>query len=634
MEIIYDGRKHEFPEKSTPIDIAKKLDIPLKDVVAAKIDVGPIDLKREIDHDTKIEFLTFKDKEGKQVFWHSSAHVLAAAIKRLYPEALMTLGPPIDGGFYYDFYNLNVGDNDFPDIGKEMKRIVEADEKFVRKEATREEALSIFGSNKFKVEILGAEAKPPITMYETGDFLDLCRGPHIPSTRYIKAVKLLKVAGAYWRGDNKREVLTRIYGITFPSKQDLDEYMAMETERNKHDHKRIGKELELFETSPLSPGSPFFLPKGAVVYNELLKLAREMDRKYGYDEIVTPIIAKSEVWKISGHYEKYRENMYRVSPFNAEEDEYALKPMNCPFSTVIFKSKTRSYRDLPLRLADYGMLHRYELEGTLDGLLRTRLFEQNDAHIYVTEDQVESEIMRIFDLMEEVYSLFKFTPIMTLATRPEQRIGTEDEWNRGEDILKNVLEKRKYKYTVKEGDGAFYGPKIDVYVLDFTGRPESAYAVFTVQIDFNLAVRFDVKYVGPDNKEHTPIVLHRAVMGSIGRFIGIILENTAGDLPAWLSPVQARILTITERSSSYAKEIFDELFSAGIRVELDDSNSTLDYKIRQSQLMKIPYTIVIGDKEAEKRTIAVRSRDGKTKYGIDPKEFAKEVKKTTETRSQ
>jgi threonyl-tRNA synthetase len=461
-----------------------------------------------------------------------------------------------------------------------------------------------------------------ITVYETGDFIDLCRGPHIPSAKLIKGIKLTKVAGAYWRGDSKREVMTRVYGVTFPSTRDLDEYLKTEAERGKHDHKKIGKELELFETSSLSPGSPFFLPKGAIVYNELLKLAREMDAKYGYQEIITPIMAKSDVWKTSGHYEKYRENMYRVSPFSNEEEEYALKPMNCPFSTVVFKSKTRSYRELPLRFADYGFLHRYELEGTLDGLFRTRLFEQNDAHIFATKDQVEDEIIRVFELMEEVYSLFKFVPIMTLAARPKERIGTEEEWDLGESILKKVLERKGYKYTIKEGDGAFYGPKIDVYVLDFTGRPESAYTVFTVQIDFNLARRFDVKYIGSDNKEHVPIVIHRAVMGSIGRFLGIILENTAGDLPLWLSPTQVAILTVTDKNVEYARKIKEILSKCGLRAELDDSNATLDYKVREKQLKKIPYLAIAGEKEEKAKTIAIRDRKGKVKYGVNPEEFA------------
>ncbi len=633
MQIYYDGRNYEFPLKTSPLGIAKKLDVSLKDVIAAKIDSGPIDLKREIDHDTKIEFLTFKDREGRQIFWHSSAHVLAAAVKKLHPNAVITLGPPIDEGFYYDFYNLSLGDNDLPTLEKEMQKTIEADENFIRKEVTKEEALTIFGSNKFKKEILETEVKPPITMYENGGFLDLCRGPHIPSTRYIKAVKLLKVAGAYWRGDSKREVLTRIYGVTFPSKHDLEEYIKLEAERYKHDHKRIGKELQLFELSPLSPGSPFFLPKGAVIYNELLRLAREMDRKYGYEEIITPIIAKSDVWKTSGHYEKYRENMYGVEPLSNKDEEYILKPMNCPFSTVVFRSKTRSYRDLPLRLADYGMLHRYELEGTLDGLMRTRMMEQNDAHIYVTEDNLADEVARLFSYTKEIYSLFKFEPVMRLATRPEHRIGSEEQWDKAENILKNALDDSGYNYEIKEGDGAFYGPKIDIYVLDFTGKPENAYAVSTIQIDFNLAERFDAKYINHDNRMSTPVVIHRSIIGTIGRFMGIILENSAGELPVWLSPVQVRILTITERNDDYAKKIYDAMFAAGIRVELDNSNSTLDYKIRHSQLMKVPYTMVIGDKESQNGTIAVRDRNGKTKYGVSAEDFIKELVDISKNRS-
>lgn len=632
MEITYNGERKKFESPASPIEMAKAFGVQLKDILVAKTDSGLVDLTRKIDKSTKIEFVTFDSKDGKEVFWHSSAHVMAAAIKRLYPEALLTLGPAIDEGFYYDFYNFKVGDNDLPKIEKEMKKIIDEDSKFLRKEVSKKEAMELFKGNKFKAEILeGAEL--PITVYETGDFVDICRGPHVPSTRYVKAVKLLKVAGAYWRGDSKREVLTRIYGVSFPSKAALDEYNKFEAERSKHDHKKIGRELELFETSSWSPGSPFFLPNGTIIYNELLRLAKEIDRKYGYQEIITPIIAKSEVWKISGHYEKYRENMYRASPFTVEEDEYALKPMNCPFSTVIFKSKTRSYRDLPLRLSDYGFLHRYELEGALDGLLRTRILEQNDAHVYVTEDQIESEILRLFDMMKEVYSLFKLTPIMTLATRPKQRIGSEEAWDKAETALKNALEKSGYKYTVKEGDGAFYGPKIDIYVLDFTGRPESAYAASTFQVDFNLANRFEVKYIGADNKEHVPVVIHRSIMGSIGRFMGIILANSGGELPLWLSPKQVRILALTERNNSYAKKVFDKLFAEGIRVELDESNSTLEYKIRDSQLMKIPYILVAGDKEENAKTIAVRTLDGKTKYGVVLDDFVKEIDKKIKTRA-
>jgi threonyl-tRNA synthetase len=633
MKIIFGDKVHEFEKGATPIDIAKKLDIPLKDMLAAKIDSGLIDLNRKLEKDTKISFVSFADAEGKSVLWHSSAHVLAAAVKKLYPDTLVTLGPPIQNGFYYDFYNLNVGDNDLQKIEKEMENIIKNDAKFIRKEVSREDAKELFNGNKFKIEILENEAAAqPITLYEMEGFNDLCRGPHIPSTRYIKTVKLLKVAGAYWRGDSKREVLTRIYGISFPSKQDLDEYLKVEAERSKHDHKKIGKELELFETSPWSPGSPFFLPNGAIIYNELLKLAKELDIQHNYKEIITPIIAKSEVWKISGHYEKYRENMYKVSPF-ALEEEYAIKPMNCPFSTVIFKSRTRSYRELPLRLADYGFLHRYELEGALDGLLRTRLLEQNDAHIYVMEEQLEKEILDIFEMVKEVYLLFKLTPIMTLATRPKERIGSEESWDLAETALKNALEKSGYKYNIKEGDGAFYGPKIDIYVLDFTGKPESAYAASTIQIDFNLAVRFDAKYVGADNKEHVPVVIHRSILGSIGRFMGIVLENSAGELPAWLTPIQVRVLPITEKNNSYANEVVKKMLFVGIRADIDSSSSTLDYKIREGQLKKIPYVLVIGEKEEKAKTVSVRTRDGKTKYGVNLDDFIKNLSEKIKSRA-
>ncbi len=632
MQIVYGDKKQKFETGATPIEIAKALGAQLSGVIAAKIDSGPIDLMRKINKDTKIEFLTFESKEGKEVFWHSGAHLMAAAVKRIYPAAQLTLGPAISEGFYYDFYNLKLGDNDLEKLEKEMKKIVEEDSKFTRKEVSKEEALALFKGNKFKTEILD-EAEAPITVYETGDFVDICRGPHVPSTRYLKAFKLLKVAGAYWRGDSKREVLTRIYGISFPSKALLEEYTKFEGERSKHDHKKIGKELELFETSPMSPGSPVFLPNGAIVYNELLRFAREVDRKFGYKEIITPIIAKSEVWKTSGHYEKYHESMYRVTPFALEDEEYALKPMNCPFSTIVFNSKTRSYRDLPLRLSDYGFLHRYELEGTLDGLFRTRILEQNDAHIYVTEEQLESEIRMIFEMLKEIYKPFKLTPFMTLATRPEQRIGSEEAWNKAENVLRNALEKSGYKYEVKEGDGAFYGPKIDAYVLDFTGKPNPTYTASTIQVDFNLANRFDAKYIGSDNKEHVPVVLHRSIMGSIGRFMGIILSNSGGELPVWLSPVQARIVTITERNNDYGKKLLSKFIENGIRAELDESNSTLDYKIREGQLKKIPYLIVLGDKEEAANTIAVRSKDGKTKYNINTETFINELSENTRTRS-
>ena len=622
MKIKYNGKEHEIEKGKSLFEIGKELGVDLKDVVVAKVNGQLYDLSRKIENDSEIEFLTFDAPEGKKVFWHSSAHIVAAAIKKLYPEVMLGIGPSIDEGFYYDFYNLKIGDNDLEKINKEAEKIAKEDEKFIRKESTVEEAKELVKDNKFKLEILDS-VKGVVTFYQNGDFSDLCRGPHVPSTRVVKAIKLTKVAGAYWRGDSKKEVMTRIYGISFPAKKQMDEYLEMLKEKEEHNHKKIGKELDLFFFSDLSPGSPFFLPNGAIVYNELIKFARELDFEYGYKELITPIIAKLDLWKITGHFDKYRENMFRAQPFDSEE-EYALKPMNCPFSAITFKSRTRSYKDLPLRFSDYGFLHRYELEGTLDGLFRTRLLEQNDAHIYVTEDQVEKEILSLFEMMDKVYAKFDLKPIMVLATRPEKRIGEEAMWDKAENTLKSVLEKKGYKYTIKPGDGSFYGPKIDIYVLDFTGRPESAYAVSTIQLDFNLAVRFGATYIGPDNKEHFPLVIHRSIMGSIGRFMGIILENSKGNLPLWLSPIQTRIVTITERNKEYAEKVREKLKEASIRVELDDGSRTLEYKIRDAQLSKAYYTIVIGDKEEANGTIAIRGRDGKTEYGHKLEEFIKE----------
>ncbi len=622
MRIIYNNNEKNIENGKTAEDIAREFKIQLKDVLVAQINGKLVDLSRKIDEDGEIKFFTFNDNEGKKVFWHSSAHVLAAAVKRLYPESMLGIGPAINEGFYYDIYNIKVGDNDLERIEKEMYNIINEDIPFERKDISKDEAKDLLKDNKFKLEIIEG-VNEGLSVYINKEFYDLCRGPHVPSTGYIKAVKLLKVAGAYWRGDSKKEVMTRIYGISFPSKKELDDYLKILDERKEHDHKKIGKDLELFEFSEFSPGSPFFTAKGSIVYNELLKFARELDKKYEYSEIITPQIAKIDLWKISGHFDKYKENMFKVTPFDSEE-EYGLKPMNCPFSALIFRSKTRSYRDLPMRLADYGFLHRYELEGTLDGLFRTRMMEQNDSHVYVMEEQIESEIARMFDIMEDVYLPFNLKPIIKLATRPEKRIGEEALWDKAENILKDVLDKRGYKYEIKEGDGAFYGPKIDIYALDFSGRPEDAYAVSTIQLDFNLAVRFDAKYIGSDNTEHFPIVIHRSIMGTIGRFMGIILENLKGELPFWLSPVQVRVLTITERNNAYAEEVIKKLKEAGIRADSELENGTLEYKIRKGQIEKIPYVIVIGDKEEKNKNIAIRNRNGKTSYNVDLEKFINE----------
>ncbi len=622
MKIKYKDKEIEVKRGATPLDIAGELELDSKEFLAAKINGKAVDMSRPIDEEGEIIFLDFGSEDGKRVFWHSSAHIMATAVKRLYPDVLLGIGPSIDEGFYYDFYNLKVGDNDLEKIEKEMKNVVKENSRFVRRDVDKKGAEEAVNGNKFKLELLKDITDGP-SVYQNREFSDLCRGPHIPSTGRVKAVKLLKVAGAYWRGDSKREVMTRIYGVSFPTKEQMEEYLKTVGERRDRNQKKIGRELELFTTSDISPGSIFFLPAGAVVYNELVKLSREMDKKYDYQEIITPQIAKADMWKISGHWDKYRDDMFKVMPF-ATEEEYGLKPMNCPFSTYVFKSKPRSYKDLPLRLADYGFLHRYEMEGTLDGLMRTRMFEQSDSHTYLTEEQVEGEIVSIIEITKEIYAIFGLKWLMKIGTRPEKRIGTDEEWDRGEAVLKRVLEKKGYDYEVKEGDGAFYGPKIDMYALDFTGKPDSAYAVSTIQLDFNLAKRFDVKYTGSDNAEHNPLVIHKSLMGSIGRFMGIILENSRGELPMWLAPVQVRVLTITDRNDEYAKAVFSRLKGAGIRAELDDSNNTLDYKVREAQLKKVPYVVVVGDKESSEKNIAVRDRSGKTKYKVELDAFIEE----------
>ena len=622
MKIKYKDKEIEVKRGATPLDIAGELELDSKEFLAAKINGKAVDMSRPIDEEGEIIFLDFGSEDGKRVFWHSSAHIMATAVKRLYPDVLLGIGPSIDEGFYYDFYNLKVGDNDLEKIEKEMKNVVKENSRFVRRDVDKKGAEEAVNGNKFKLELLKDITDGP-SVYQNREFSDLCRGPHIPSTGRVKAVKLLKVAGAYWRGDSKREVMTRIYGVSFPTKEQMEEYLKTVGERRDRNQKKIGRELELFTTSDISPGSIFFLPAGAVVYNELVKLSREMDKKYDYQEIITPQIAKADMWKISGHWDKYRDDMFKVMPF-ATEEEYGLKPMNCPFSTYVFKSKPRSYKDLPLRLADYGFLHRYEMEGTLDGLMSTRMFEQSDSHTYLTEEQVEGEIVSIIEITKEIYAIFGLKWLMKIGTRPEKRIGTDEEWDRGEAVLKRVLEKKGYDYEVKEGDGAFYGPKIDMYALDFTGKPDSAYAVSTIQLDFNLAKRFDVKYTGSDNAEHNPLVIHKSLMGSIGRFMGIILENSRGELPMWLAPVQVRVLTITDRNDEYAKAVFSRLKGAGIRAELDDSNNTLDYKVREAQLKKVPYVVVVGDKESSEKNIAVRDRSGKTKYKVELDAFIEE----------
>ncbi len=638
MKIKYKDKSIEVKEGITPREIADMFNVNTTEFFVATVNDVPWDLDRPINKDANIDFLSFNDKLGKETFWHSTAHILATAIKHLYPEALPTIGPAIDEGFYYDFFNLHISDKDLPKIEKEMEKIIAKNLPFKRTDISREEAKKIFSYNKFKEEILN-ETPEQVSIYQDDDFVDLCTGPHVPSTGYIKAIKLLKVSGSYWRGDPKRETLTRIYGISFPSKEQLNDYLEILKERERRDHKLLGKEMELFMFTEYSPGSPIYLPRGYFVYRQLMKLSEELDEKYGYLAVKTPFIAKSELWKITGHYAKYKENMFAVYPFSELEElgdnkfkivgeEYALKPMSCPFHVLVFKSKPRSYRDLPMRIAEFGWVHRYELEGTLDGLKRTRAIQQQDAHIFATEDQIESEVEKVLEYAHEVYSLFNIKYKLVLATRPEKRIGSEELWDKAENALKSILDK-KGDYEIKPGDGAFYGPKIDIYYYDFTGRPEYAAAIGTVQLDFNLAPEFDAYYIDKDNKQKYPVVIHRAIMGSFNRFMAVIIEHFAGNLPVWISPEQVRVLSISDKVKDYAEKVNNSLLENKIRSTLDDSAVTLQKKIREAQILRIPYMVIIGEEEKNSNKISVRLRNGNTIKGLNLENFIEKVKEKT-----
>jgi len=630
MKLRISGKVYDFEQGVTLNEVIKKLKLDSSAILVAKVNGVLVDLYTKLNSDADVEFFTFSDEIGKKVFWHSSAHLLAYAVKEIYKDVQLGIGPAIDEGFYYDFYGLKIDENGLKKIEDKMYELAAKGLRFDRQEISVEEAKKIFSSEKFKLELLDEISSP--SLYKTGTFVDLCKGPHIPSTSMIKAIKLLRVSGAYWKGDSKREVMTRIYGISFPSKKELEAYLEDLKEREKHDHKLIGKELDLFMMSDLMPGTPIFLPDGAMVYNQLLNFARELDMQHGYHEVITPFIAKSLFWEISGHLEKYKKNMFKVTPFEKEEEEYVLKPMNCPFHILVFKSETRSYKDLPYRISEFGIVHRYELEGTLDGLLRTRVLQQNDAHVFVSEDQIEEECSDMIDMVSTVYKTFNLQAVFALATRPPERIGSDELWDKAESALKNVLEKRGIEYKLKEGDGAFYGPKIDVYVKDYAGRFDPTYAASTIQLDFNLPLRFDVKYIGKDNAEHTPIMIHRAIMGSIGRFMGILLSNTAGELPIWLAPTQVVILPISDKYSDYAARILKSFTGKGIRAKID-SNSTLERRIRAAQMKKIPYMVIVGEKEVEKGKISVRLRSGETVHDVDMKEFETSVLKDIEERN-
>ncbi|HZG14863.1 MAG TPA: threonine--tRNA ligase [Candidatus Bathyarchaeia archaeon] len=603
-----DGAVRQIAAGSTIEDIAASISPSLKKkAIAGKINGKAVDLYTPVLQDSAVEILTLDSADGVEVYRHSTAHLLAQAVKRIYgSEVRLGIGPVIEDGFYYDMdIPVSLTPDDLGKIEAEMEKIIKEDLPIRRKVVSREEALNIFQgiNDHLKLELIrDLPEEAELTIYEQGEFFDLCRGPHLPSTGVIKAFKLMSVAGAYWRGNSENQVLQRVYGTAWPKKADMDEYLHFIEEAKKRDHRKLGKELELFMFSEEAPGMPFYLPNGFTVRNELEQFSRRLQGLAHYTEVRTPFMMNVRLWHQSGHWDHYHENMYFSEVENAT---YAMKPMNCPGHMLIYKNKNHSYRDLPIRYSEFGQVHRHEYSGALNGMLRVRSFCQDDAHVFVRPDQIESEIKNMISLIDSIYKVFGFEYSVALSTRPEDYMGTLEFWDFAESSLKKVLEEAGLDYYIKEGDGAFYGPKIDFQITDALKRKHQC---GTIQLDLQMPEKFDLTYVGQDNERHRPVVLHRAMYGSMERFIGILIEHYAGAFPTWLSPIQARIMTINEVHVPFAQQVKEKMAEAGIRVELDARNEKIGYKIREAQVNKIPYMLVIGEKEAAEGTLSVRKR--------------------------
>jgi threonyl-tRNA synthetase len=606
---LKDGSAKEYESGVSLLEIAKSLSHELgKSALLAKVDGKNMDLSDKLDKDAKVEFITPDTEEGLHAIRHTASHVMAQAIQHLFPETKFAIGPAIDKGFYYDLDSDHVfTPEDLKAIEKEMHKIVKANYPLVRKELPREEALKKFEAEKeiYKVELINDLPKDAvISTYTQGDFTDLCMGPHCPSTGKVKAFKLMSIAGAYWRGNEKNKMLQRIYGTAFANQEALDEYVHMMEEAEKRDHRKLGKELGIFMLSDFGPGFPFFLPNGMIIRNQLIDYWREVHKRYGYTEIMTPMILNRQLWETSGHWDHYKENMYFTK---IDGDDYAVKPMNCPGGMLVYANEPHSYRELPIRCGELGLVHRHELSGALHGLFRVRCFTQDDAHIFMMPSQIKDVIQETIRLFDEVYATFGLTYHAELSTKPDNAMGDDATWEKTTQALKDAMDDFGLKYVINEGDGAFYGPKIDFHLKDSIGR---TWQCGTIQLDMLLPEKFDLTYTGEDGQKHRPVMIHRVVYGSIERFIGILIENYAGAFPAWLAPEQVRVMPITDKFADYGKQVEDKLNKLGIRVHLDDRNEKIGYKIREAQVKKIPYMLVVGEKEVNAGTVAVRSRNG------------------------
>ena len=622
--ILKNGESLQVEENATAFAVAMAISEGLaRNAVCAKVNGALVDLSHALKDGDTLEIVTLKDKEGLKVYRHTCAHVLAQALKTIYPTCKLSIGPVIENGYYYDVdFVTPITQADLVKVEVEMKKIIKANAPIERFTLPREEAIALmegYGED-YKVELIrDLPEGEEISFYKQGNFTDLCRGPHLPSTGKIKAFSLTSIAGAYWRGDEHNKMLTRIYGTAFAKKDEMDAYFTMLEEAKKRDHTIVGKELKLFAMLNEGKGLPFFLPNGMVLKNALVEYWRQIHAREGYVEVSTPIMLNRTLWETSGHWSHYRDNMYTTK---VDEEDFAIKPMNCPGGILIYKNEPHSYKDLPIRMGELGIVHRHEKSGQLHGLFRVRCFTQDDAHIFMTREQIKDEIKGIVRLINEVYTLFGFKYHVELSTRPENSMGSDEDWNTATDALKSALDDMGFTYVVNEGDGAFYGPKIDFHLEDSIGR---TWQCGTIQLDFQLPQRFDLEYVGEDGAKHRPIMVHRVVFGSIERFIGILIEHFAGKFPVWISPLQVKILPITDKQEGYAKELCAKMKEAGIRVSVDDRNEKIGYKIREAQMEKVPYMLIVGEKEATENLVAVRRRDKGDMGAIPADEFIQTV---------